>query len=85
MIFQTTMNSFHKLCTHASDSLAVVKRSTPTLKMRGFDEKVGWQIDDDLLSTAAEADLQLKVDELAPLAKKTSEVGIDVKPPGLER
>ena len=79
MIFQTTMNSFHRLCTHASDTLAVVKRSTSTLKMRGFDKTLGWQIDLELLSSAADADRQLKANELQPFAATASKVGIDLE------
>ena len=33
MIFKTTMKSFHRLCTHASDGLPVVKREVSRLKV----------------------------------------------------
>ena len=58
-IFLMTMKSFHQLCAFSTSALAVVKRGVG-LKMRGFDMEAGWQIDDELLSDAAEAETSIK-------------------------
>ena len=58
-IFLTTMKSFHRLCAYSQTALAVVKRGDG-LKMRGFDKQRGWQIDQEMLADAEEADALIR-------------------------
>ena len=78
IIFQTTMKSFHTLCTHSGDAIAVVKRGLG-LKMRGFDEESGWQIDKELTQAAGEADEQLRGNDLRLLAEGVVHAGVDLE------
>ena len=69
-IFLMTMKSFHRLCAFSASALAVVKRGVG-LKMRGFDMEAGWQIDDEMLSDAAEAETSIEQGREKSAAKST--------------